>query len=41
MQLLKNSVNELYQLSRINANIEDFNILKLYLCGLRGDLNRI
>ncbi|MGF7119278.1 polysaccharide deacetylase family protein [Methanobacterium oryzae] len=41
MQLLKNSVNELYKLSRINANIKDFNILKLYLCGLRGDLNRI
>lgn len=41
MQLLKNSVNELYQLSRINANIRNFNILKLYLCGLRGDLNRI
>lgn len=41
MQLLKNSVSELYQLSRINANIKNFNILKLYLCGLRGDFNRI
>lgn len=39
MRLIKNSVNELYQLNRINADIKDFHILKMYLCGLRGDLN--
>ncbi len=41
MRPIKNSVSKLYQLNRINATLKDFNILKLYLCGLRGDLNTI
>ena len=39
MRPIKNSVNELYQLNRINGTLKDFNVLKLYFCGLRGDLN--
>lgn len=38
MRPINNSINELYQLNRINANLKDFNIFKLYLCGFRGDL---
>lgn len=41
MRPIKNSVSELYKLNRINATLKDFNILKLYLCGLRGDLNTL
>lgn len=41
MSIVKKSTSDLYQLSRINASIKDFNVLKLYLCGLRGDFNRI
>jgi peptidoglycan/xylan/chitin deacetylase (PgdA/CDA1 family) len=41
MRPIKNSVKELYHLNRINATLKDLNILKLYLCGLRGDLNTI
>ncbi len=41
MRPIKNSVKELYQLNRVNATLKDLNILKLYLCGLRGDLNTI
>ena len=40
MRPIRNSVNDLYKLNRINATLKDFNILKLYLCGLREDLNR-
>ena len=39
MRPVKNSINELYRLNRINATLKDLNVLKLYLCGLRGDIN--
>ena len=35
---VNNSVNELYQLNRMNGAFKDFHVLKLYLCGLGEDL---
>lgn len=38
--VVNNSVNELYQINRIDGALKDFHALKLNLCGLWGDLKR-
>lgn len=38
--LVKNSIDELYQMNRIDGGLKEFHALKLNLCGLWGDLKR-